>query len=102
MRDNQFAKDCGKIAEETDESGNYSIKWIACFEFENILHFIMTKKEIYERLFHEPPNYIKMPMWVYCRVAKKTVFSKYDNSLICGLIPCPTNSIDSIAEIEVF
>ena len=97
-----FAKDCGKCVEGTDESGNYLIKCTTCFEFENILSFITAKKEIYERLFHEPPNYIKMPMWFYCRVAKKTVFSKYDNSLICGLIPCPTNSIDSIAEIEVF
>ena len=97
-----FAKDCGKFVEETDESGNYSIKCTTCFEFENILSFIMTKKEIYERLFHEQPNYIKMPMWAYRRMAKKTVFSKYDNSLICGLIICPTYSIDSIAEIEVF
>lgn len=99
---NHFAEDCGKFAEKTDELGNYSIKCTITVEFENIISFIMTKKEIYERLFHEPPNYIKMPMWVYYRVSKKTVFSKYDNSLICGLIPCPTNSIQSIDEIEVF
>lgn len=100
MADNHFAEDCGKFEEKTDESGNYSIKCITCIEFENILSFIMAKKEIYERLFHEQPNYIKMPMWVYRRAIKETVFPKYD--LICGLIPCPTNSIQSIDEIEVF
>ena len=95
-----FAEDCGKFEEKTDESGNYSIKCIITGEFENILSFIITKKEIYERLFHEQPNYIKLPMWVYRRAIKETVFPKYD--LICGLIPCPTNSIQSINEIEVF
>ena len=99
---NHFAEDCGKFEEEIDESGNYSIKNTICFEFKNIQSLIMTKIEIYQRLFHELPNYVKMPMWVYRRMAKKTVFSKYDNSLICGLIICPTYSIDSIAEIEVF
>lgn len=97
-----FAEDCGKFVEETDESGNYSIKCTITFEFENIQSFIMAKKEIYKRLFHEQPNYIKMPIWVYRRMTKKTVFSKYDNSLICGLIVCPTYSIQSIDEIEVF
>jgi hypothetical protein len=105
MADNHSAKDCGKFEEKTDESGNYSIKYTTCFEFENIIDFIMTKKEIYERIFHETPNYIKMPMWVYRRMTVTTVsseFSKYDNSLVCDLIICPTNSIQSITEIEVF
>ena len=100
-----YAEECGEFVEKSDISVSYITKYTVHVDMKNVSVFIMSRKEIYEQLFHEPPNYVKMPKWIYRRMIEendRVIVLGGGKYLICGLIVCPTISIDSIAEIEVF
>lgn len=80
-----------------------SIK-IDAWELEKI---VLGKRDEYFQKYHSYPRYVKLPEWIYKLAQKYTEFrciikdDKTEERLF-GLIPCPTISIESPHDIEVF
>lgn len=77
---------------------------IDALELEKI---ILGKRDEYFQKYHSYPLYVKLPEWIYKLAKRHTEFhciiegNKSEERLF-GLIPCPTISIESPHDIEVF
>ena len=60
--------------------------------------------DIHEKIYGCKPKYIKIPLGVY-KILKHYYYSFFENNIVenyCGLKLCPTITIQSINQIEVF
>lgn len=71
------------------------------FVVQHIKYLIMQ----YTTFNKEPPNYVMIPRWLeseFRENRKKMLGVDFEASTLCGLKVCPTISIESVYEIEVF
>lgn len=63
-----------------------------------ILKIIDAEINNFIETYHQRPRFIKVPLWVYCKMKKQYgLATKYKNLLICETI-----SICNLEEMEVF
>lgn len=74
---------------------------------DELLWHIRNLRDDYEYKYHSAPRYLKIPEYMAYALQAACTSMKYSDcgfniEYCCGLIICPTTSIKTISEIEVF
>ncbi len=70
--------------------------------YECTIKFVAAKQIEFISKYHLYPNFVKMPEWVVSVLKENSVIQSCCATRFRGLIVCPTPSIETISEIEVF